>query len=74
MRGIGRVFADGTGNCWLVMEICPASAVVEDVGWLTFVSDQAIRQVWAYPAGWRGLSAEDLETMCLQGSGRYLSE
>jgi hypothetical protein len=69
MAASGRVFTDSAGHCWTVIEVHPASAAVDDSGWLAFISDNDIRRIWNYPADWRGLSAAELETIGRETEG-----
>lgn len=62
-----RTFRMSDGRAWSVHE-----AAVGPVAWahgphcLVFHSDAMIRRVWHYPAGWRELSDDELETLSWQ--------
>jgi hypothetical protein len=59
--GAGMTFLDETGLLWTVTER-NAENVPGSRGprCLIFASDEAVRRVWVYPAGWRDLLTTSL--------------
>jgi len=59
--GAGMTFLDATGLLWTVTERnaenVPGS---RGLRCLIFASDEAVRRVWVYPAGWRDLLTTSL--------------
>ena len=60
-------FVDGDGLAWRVVE-CATAHVPGARGprCLLFLSEGIARRVWAYPATWRALAPDALETMMLR--------
>ena len=71
MNAVYRTMDEGPGDAVIVHDVHGTRWVVSERDTLAvpgaraprclvFMSEQAVRRVWAYPAAWRGLSADAL--------------